>query len=600
MPVIFANPLGFWTLLGIPLVLLIHFLQRQSISLPVSTLFMLDAIDRQSLKGRKFDRLRNSLPLWLQLLSILILTWLLIEPRWMSSNTIQRIVVVLDSSASMEPFKENAANLLGIELPKLSPSAGQTSYTLLESRSQGDRLYRGDSLDGVSEALGAWEPASGAHSPESALRVGRSLAGSEGTLIFLTDHIKNTLPYGAILFSIGTPIDNVGFAGLSTTSSADGRTWQVTVRNYSRAIQEREWFLAAGQQRTESRALTLEPGETRTLSGKFPEGTDHVRLILNSDAFTRDDQLHLILPQPKPILVSASIAPNANELVLDIINSLENAPLAQAQSDPKLAESPDLVFSTYNPLQPGPLPPVSIAFINQLHVPKEFFKGPIFSANHPLIENLNWQGLIAKSTPSIPVNQDDSPLLWQGDRALIFLREFGEIRQLIFNFDVIQSNAARLPAFVVLIDRYVNQLRAEKVAAKSENFELDQLIPISVETGQTAPDISLNSSSGLQTIPWNHAGLLRSPRDPGFFQVRQGDQLLLDASANFADTREADFSDAASRSDLVSLARKIAEQKSVEDPFSQGWLLGLIMLALFCWFLLSRAQTDSAPITATK
>ena len=75
MPLIFANPLGFWALLGIPAVLLIHFLQRESRRLPISTLFLLEHIDRESVKGRQFDRLRQSIPLWLQLLGVVILTW---------------------------------------------------------------------------------------------------------------------------------------------------------------------------------------------------------------------------------------------------------------------------------------------------------------------------------------------------------------------------------------------------------------------------------------------------------------------------------------------------------------------------------------------
>ena len=97
MPIVFANPLGFLALLGIPAILLIHLLQRQSQKFPISTLFMLDAIDRQSLKGQKLDRLRNSVPLWLQLLSVLVLTWLLIQPLWTRESQVQQIVIVIDN-----------------------------------------------------------------------------------------------------------------------------------------------------------------------------------------------------------------------------------------------------------------------------------------------------------------------------------------------------------------------------------------------------------------------------------------------------------------------------------------------------------------------
>ena len=99
-----------------------------------------------------------------------------------------------------------------------------------------------------------------------------------------------------------------------------------------------------------------------------------------------------------------------------------------------------------------------------------------------------------------------------------------------------------------MINRFVNQLRNEKVAQERNNLELNQQIQVAVKTGDDALDILIDSSGARQTVPWNLAGMLRAPRDPGFFAIAQGDVPLLDASANFADTREADFSAAASRS----------------------------------------------------
>ncbi|MEZ7956525.1 MAG: hypothetical protein QMC23_07575 [Rubritalea sp.] len=48
----------------------------------------------------------NSIPLWLQLLIVLLITWLLVQPRFVKSNSTQRIAIVLDSSASMSVFTE--------------------------------------------------------------------------------------------------------------------------------------------------------------------------------------------------------------------------------------------------------------------------------------------------------------------------------------------------------------------------------------------------------------------------------------------------------------------------------------------------------------
>ena len=203
MPVIFANPLGFLALLGIPAILLIHFLQRESRRLPISTLFLLEHIDRQSIKGRKFDRLRSSFPLWLQLLSVLILTWLLVEPRWTSERSVQRVVIIIDSSASMVAFQNQLADELTQTIPPLTSAVATTEYRLVESQLRGDNLYSGTEFPALLTALENWNPSDSAHSPETALRVGRSLAGSEGTLIFVTDHPRETLPFGTVQLSIG-------------------------------------------------------------------------------------------------------------------------------------------------------------------------------------------------------------------------------------------------------------------------------------------------------------------------------------------------------------------------------------------------------------
>ena len=114
-----TNPLGLLALLGIPAVLAIHFLQRKAVELPVSTLFLLERTQREAASGRRFDRLIPSIPLWMQLLAVLLLTWFLVEPRYPKAGSVQRLAVVLDSSASMGVFKNEAIARIEAALPKL-------------------------------------------------------------------------------------------------------------------------------------------------------------------------------------------------------------------------------------------------------------------------------------------------------------------------------------------------------------------------------------------------------------------------------------------------------------------------------------------------
>ncbi|MDF1824493.1 MAG: BatA domain-containing protein [Verrucomicrobiales bacterium] len=591
MPLLFANPAGLWALFGIPLVLLIHFLQRQSQTLPSSTLFLLDAIDRESVQGSKIDRIRNSLPLWLQLLSVLILTWLLLEPRWQRESGVQRIVIVLDSSASMEAFRDDVINSLNSELPAIITSHGNVSLTAIESHEQGENLYRGDSVQKLTATLANWEPSDSAHSPEAGLQIGRSLAGTEGTLIFVTDH-ETELPYGASLLSLGSPIENVGFAGQRVEEREDETVWQVTVMNHGKTTQTRDWFLAAGQQRTSPRSLTLQPGEVRTLAGKFPDESGKVRLILEPDAFPRDDERFLLVPSKKPLLVAHSVEAGAEKFVTDIIDSLENAPLyGSTETD---SDTPDLVFSTYNPLQPDDFATQAVVFLHQKSVPRDYFKGLIIASNHKLVRNLNWQGLIARRTPSIPAAPGDRVLLWQGERPLIILRLQLGRKQLLFNFDVAKSNATRLPAFVILIHRFADLLREEKIARFAENLDLGQALSLAYGTEEGSPPLTLTEGQTSTTLPLNRTQHLYAPREPAFFNIRQGEFVLFEGSANFADTREADFSTASTYSDLGAIPEKVIETRTVNDPWWPAWILLLLILSLLCWAALSNPKSKEA------
>ena len=55
MDLSFANPAGFWALLALPVVLGIHFLQRQSRRVVTSTLFLFEALNPVSAQGRRVE-----------------------------------------------------------------------------------------------------------------------------------------------------------------------------------------------------------------------------------------------------------------------------------------------------------------------------------------------------------------------------------------------------------------------------------------------------------------------------------------------------------------------------------------------------------------
>ena len=101
-------------------------------------------MQRESVEGKRFERIRSSVPLWLQLLMVLLLTWLLVQPRWLRQDSVQPLAVVLDNSASMTAYLDEAGEDLEVALRKMSESVARTEFYVIESTLSSGSLYRGD------------------------------------------------------------------------------------------------------------------------------------------------------------------------------------------------------------------------------------------------------------------------------------------------------------------------------------------------------------------------------------------------------------------------------------------------------------------------
>ncbi len=586
-----GNPWGLLGLLGIPALLAIHFLQRRSVVIPASTLFLLDQLQRESQGGRRVERLLPSVPLWLQLLGVLFLTWLLTDPRLLEKTSVQRIAVVLDGSASMTVARPVVLESLPPDLARLSSAAAQAEIHLIDSRMESAPLYHGPQGDGIRRTLETWQPAGGSHDPANALRLARNLAGRDGVVLFVTDAAVPRLPPGVRLYACGRPVANAGLAGVTVEDGTDGPEWRATLRNYSPAPQTRQWQVLSGGTALMAEALTLPPGGVVQRQGAFPDGIDELVLTLSADAFPTDDTAPVIRPKLKEITVSLppESTPGA-DLFPPLITSLPGVRLVPAAAD--------LAVVVYDPLAPSLPDSPAVVFVRDPKPSAPMMTGTLLEESSPLTDGLGWQSLICQDAIRIPLREQDEPLVWIGDQAVIFLRVSGDTRQLCFNFDLRRSNARRLPALVLTIHRFIEDLRRRQPGEEWILSECGQTLSVT-PLPAPAPQILTLKSPGLPdaTRPVRESALLRAPASPGFLEVWQGDRRLLRTAAHFADIREADFTGKGTSRDLDGASAAITEQHSREDPAWRIWLLALLAVAGFSWWWLGRPgrRSDSLP-----
>lgn len=575
MSLTLANTWGLWALLGIPAVIAIHFLQRRNRRVPATTLFLLQQMKRESRTGSRFERLRTSIPFWLQLLMVLLLTWLLVQPRWLKQDAVQRIAVVMDASASMQAFRTPALRAVDDVLGLLEGPLARAELTLLSSDVEAPSLYHGTLAAELRQALHQWEPLLGVHDFTPALRIARGLVGPKGVVVLVTDHPLPVPPlFGAQVISVGQETDNVGWAGV-TVEEVDGQwVWHALVKNYSSTPQQRQWHALAGTAQSPAKSLKLAPGETQTLSGPFPPGeVQQFALHLGDDAFALDNVLPLVRPQPKVL----SLCPfdGKTPLLAELFSRYAHLRIVGAPG------ASDLVAAVMTPTFALPEQRHGCFFQAPPEETAPYLKGSIVAEPHALVEGLNWQGLLVRESKPMPRQSQDRVLLWQGERPLIVLRIMpAGGRQLICQFDLEISNARKLPAFAVLLHRFLETLRTDKLAPEAANFDVRQHLNVAHRQDAEAGPLKL----GDQEIPLAQARLLRAPSRPGHFTVRQGETLLLTAAAHFADTREADLTQAKPFNELDKVKALQVETLHEADPGWRLWLLALLLLLFGSWW----------------
>ncbi len=584
----FSNPAALYALLALPVILLIHFLQERSRRVTVSTLFLLEHAAPVSARGARIERLRNSLPLWLQLLAALIVTWLLAEPRWTRQDSRQSIAVVLDSSVSMTAFQDTALEpALSRALSPWARAAHATDWLLMESDTRQPVLYRGSELSALLDSLKNWRPRRGAHDPADALVLARSLVKATGAVLYVSDHRPAALPAEAGLIAIGEPFPNVGFAGV-TTASPDAAvgvqasavppdtTWTVLVRNHGDEPQTREWWTEWPQAPAESRLsakknLTLAPGQTLTFSGVFPAGLDRIILHLSPDRFTLDDSLPLIRPQPRRLRAEVRLSGETErQLFTGLLTALEDIDLDASAAPPDLVVTEIGEAVTTHAIQFGGAGTGSVPTLDP---------APVLAENHPFTRDLDWAGLLTPAATPLTLAAADQPLLWKDGKPLALLRQDTQddgarTQRLLLAWNPAESSAARNPAVPVFLHRFANDLRDRKRAFHTANYETGQPLPIAFPA--TAPRVLAQNNTPL---PFRN----RVPDEPGFFDLREGDDLLLSAAAHFGDTREARFTAAESLDETTALRRQAALKQTEADPYTPLWLLALLACLITSW-----------------
>jgi hypothetical protein len=337
---------------------------------------------------------------------------------------------------------------------------------------------------------------------------------------------------------------------------------------------------------TEPRPVHLNPGALVTLQAAFPPDAKNVSIVLSSDQFPLDDVLPLVAPRPKLISLFTATSPAFAGLATKLLNALDTAETSRD------AATADLSIASYNPLNPALPTRNAIIFVENEVRSGAWLKGGIVAEANPLMDGLNWQSLLVRESAELERRQTDTVILWQDKRPLIFLRESNGARQLLFNFDPSLSNAEKQPAFIVLLHRFAESIRAAKIAPLTANLETGE--PLNLTAAPGIPlSIRATDPAGKKI---DHADIQTANPLPGFLTITQNEQTLLTAAVHFGDPREADFSACDTSTPEETRNAAAIERHTRPDPLWRIWILVLLVALMISW---KYTAAKLSPITST-
>ncbi|MEM9443813.1 MAG: VWA domain-containing protein [Verrucomicrobiota bacterium] len=590
---LFSNPWGWLGLLGLPLVVLIHFLQQPTKRVITSTLFLFEHTPPQSFRGSVIEQLRNSWPLWLQLLAVLLLTWLLLEPRWVQKRSESDVIIVLDSSASMWPYKQKLLKQVSGIADFFQSVSASTNWLLMESASQRGLLYRGQNQSELLNLLQEWEPIWGMHDSSKALEIALQRKGDNGVVIFFTDH-RATLPAGVVGVGVGSPINQVGFVGSNIRKNINSTEWTALVKNWGTMPAERIWWIESDLETKDENLLQLEPNQAVVLKGLVPKDITEWTIHLAEDDFPLDNTMPILRPLDKTLNLYIDVKGKMKRVLDKLITSNSYLQLVANENEADVILATSLTGFVLG--MDGKEPRANIIFRTPRNKAGSREPAPIIQETHPFTRGVSWQGLLSSGPMSFQMGEEDQVLLWQKDKPLIFLGSKKGKPQLMFNFDFEHSNADRLPAFLILLHRYFLEVAEGKVAYHRRILKTNEILSLEeIPDGSSIvakTEFAENVSHKVLTT--RQARQMAASGKPSRLSIELEGQEILRAAVQFEEPLEADLRKAESYSDLENEMRALQKSSSKPDPWEAWWIVIILAGLVLSWYFQSSYSLSKA------
>jgi len=478
------------TLAAIPILIIIHTLKPKPRQVDVTNLFLWNQVLKESGHQLSFERLKRNLPLFLQILIVILVALALAKPSWTYLAAKKgNMILVIDASASM---KTRSGSGIRFDL------ARQKALQLIEKREPGQKIMIVEAgkkpvlktgfIDNSSQAqklIKELQPSDAAAHLESAIYLALSFVdpAKEDLLYLISDgagqdfsaSVKNHPKIRTIVISGGE--HNVAitkFEFRQQIDHSDSYEFMLEIKNFDLAPVEFSIRLTIDRAVLFENVIRFDAQEKKMLiipySGLI-SGVARATLEIDDD-LTVDNRAYLSLNAAKEIwvlLVSKGnhfleklLAAYPNFKVNSVKEIIPSSwPQQTARHDIVIVDRMDfpetdrgnfLLIDAYSPSIP-------LIKTGRVRLPEIL----TWDRKSPLMANVNLSGLIVEEAATLQADPQLQPVVASARTGLMYTFEENGLRGVLIGFDFTRSDLPLKVAFPVMMSNIFNWLNPLKL-----------------------------------------------------------------------------------------------------------------------------------------
>ena len=464
----FETPFGFIGLLAIPLIILLYILKQKREKVTVPSLILWSRVLSDMQAKTPWQKLQKNLLLFLQIMAAILIVLALTGFSILhGQNAANSVIIVIDHSLSMastdiEPTRLGAAKKDAAEYIDVLPNNCRVTVVSI-GREADVLIYASTSKKDIKKSIESIQQSSGYADMVKAEELVLSLKREDpdAQIVLFSD---TPLRFGneQIQFSeYKKQTDNVAVTGFTHTKTGENITDVTTIRNQGSSEVEIIVSLYGDNEFLDSQWVTVPASETKTVWwDRIPGTVKTMRVSIETEDILPDDNnaYEVILSEEtvKVLLVSGG-----NLFLEKVFSLIEGAELIRTSPEDEIYEGYDLYV--FDGLVPSRLPEDGNILLfapppnNLFSVGKWMDTPEVGLSDHEIFKYLDKLTFSIGRTRIIEKPEWAEVIMEHNGNPIIMEGTVGNLRILIFGFDLLETDLPLRTEFPILISNIVNE-----------------------------------------------------------------------------------------------------------------------------------------------